>query len=232
MGTTDLYLDCATCGLNEEKCVGHFGHIELHERVFHIGFFTHIKKILSCICIRCSKLLIYKNEEDIKRVLLNKTGKNRFKEIRKLCKNITYCQKENYGCGAMIPKIKKVKTSYTINLVAENNVQFLNADNIQDTKKIKEILTAEKCYNILKNISDVDCEILGFPKENRPEMMIIKTFPVPPVAVRPSSKSDNFITISYEDDLTIQISNIVMTNQTVKKYKDKEKSTNKNIIYK
>ena len=232
MGTTDLYLDCATCGLNEEKCVGHFGHIELHERVFHIGFFTHIKKILSCICIRCSKLLIYKNEEEIKRVLLNKTGKNRFKEIRKLCKNITYCQKENYGCGAMIPKIKKVKTSYTINLVAENNVQFLNADNIQDTKKIKEILTAEKCYNILKNISDVDCEILGFPKENRPEMMIIKTFPVPPVAVRPSSKSDNFITISYEDDLTIQISNIVMTNQTVKKYKDKEKSSNKNIIYK
>ena len=232
LGTTDIYIDCATCGLNEDKCPGHFGHIRLNEPVFHLGYLSHIKKILSCICIRCSKLLIYKNEEAINKVLKNKIGKRRFNEIRKLCKNITYCQKENYGCGAIIPSIKKIKTSYTINLVAETNVQFLNKDNIQDNKKIKEILTPEKCYNILKNISDVDCEILGMnPKINRPEMLIIKIFPVPPVSIRPSSKMDNLIT-SYEDDLTLKISEIIGTNHKIKKYKDKDiSSANKNIIY-
>ena len=232
LGTTDIYIDCATCGLNEDKCPGHFGHIRLNEPVFHLGYLSHIKKILSCICIRCSKLLIYKNEDAINKVLKNKIGKRRFNEIRKLCKNITYCQKENYGCGAIIPSIKKIKTSYTINLVAETNVQFLNKDNIQDNKKIKEILTPEKCYNILKNISDVDCEILGLnPKINRPEMLIIKIFPVPPVSIRPSSKMDNLIT-SYEDDLTLKISEIIGTNHKIKKYKDKDiSSANKNIIY-
>ena len=233
LGTTDIYINCATCGLNEEKCPGHFGHIRLSESVFHLGFLLHIKKILSCICIKCSKLLIYKNEEAINMVLKNKKGKKRFNEIRKLCKNITYCQKENYGCGSIIPSIKKIKTSYTISLVAETNLQFISKDNIQENKKIKEILTPEKCYNILKNISDTDCEILGFnPKINRPEMMIIKLFIVPPISMRPSSKMDNLITISYEDDLTIKISDIILTNLKIKKYKDRDNiSINKNSIH-
>ena len=56
LGTTDTHIDCSTCGLNSTMCPGHFGHIELPEYVFHLGFLPFIKKILSCICLRCSKI--------------------------------------------------------------------------------------------------------------------------------------------------------------------------------
>ena len=49
MGTTDNSIDCATCGYNNAYCIGHFGHINLAEPVFHIGFLSYIKKILGYI---------------------------------------------------------------------------------------------------------------------------------------------------------------------------------------
>ena len=46
-------------------------------------------------------------------------------------------------------------------------------------------LSAEDCYKILYNISDTDLRLLGLNSElSRPEKMIVKTFPVPPVAIR------------------------------------------------
>jgi len=114
LGTTDNSIDCATCGYNSTYCVGHFGHIDLAQAVFHIGFLPYVKKILGCICIRCSKLLIHKNERFIEEIIKTKTGKNRLNEIRRLVKNVTYCQKSNYGCGTPVPKIKldKKKSTY------------------------------------------------------------------------------------------------------------------------
>jgi DNA-directed RNA polymerase II subunit RPB1 len=134
----------------------------------------------------------------------NKSGKARFNEIRNLCKSVTYCQKANYGCGAPIPKIKleSKKSTSTITIVAEVNLSTISAEegsgNLFDgKKKIKQIITPEMCYNILKNISDKDCEIIGLdPTKTRPEMMILKYFPVPPNHVRPSSKLDFFSSIS------------------------------------
>ena len=34
---------------------------------------------------------------------------NRLNEIKNIVKNVTYCQKANYGCGAPVPKIKLEK---------------------------------------------------------------------------------------------------------------------------
>ena len=56
MGTTDMGKVCATCGLDNIGCPGHFGHIELPKPVFNLQFETDIVKILRCICIKCSKL--------------------------------------------------------------------------------------------------------------------------------------------------------------------------------
>ncbi|VVU95057.1 RNA polymerase Rpb1, domain 1 [seawater metagenome] len=39
MGSCDIHLNCTTCGLDSIKCPGHFGHTDLAEPVFHIGFF-------------------------------------------------------------------------------------------------------------------------------------------------------------------------------------------------
>ena len=64
MGVTSNELECTTCGLSTNYCEGHFGHISLSEPVFHMGFFDHIISILRCVCVKCSKLLVYKNESE------------------------------------------------------------------------------------------------------------------------------------------------------------------------
>ncbi len=91
LGVTISSMDCATCGLDEKECQGHIGHTELAEPVFHLGHLPFIKNILSCICIRCSKLLVYKNEEEIEQMLKTLSGKSRFNEISKETANVTYC---------------------------------------------------------------------------------------------------------------------------------------------
>ena len=65
LGTTDNNTTCATCGLDSTDCVGHFGHIVLAEAAFHMGLIQYVKKFLSCICLKCSKILIYKNEAEL-----------------------------------------------------------------------------------------------------------------------------------------------------------------------
>ncbi len=225
LGTTDISVDCQTCGYNSSYCPGHFGHIELAEPVFHIAFLPYVKKILGCICINCSKLLIHKNEKEIEHILETKTGKNRLNEIRKLVKNIKHCQKVNYGCGAPVVKIKieKKKSTGAISLIIESMDKAKdNEEGDGDIKRKKEplTLTPDMTYDILKNISDRDCVIMGFdPKLSRPEDMIIKIFPVPPVQVRPSAKVET-MSGTLEDDLTHVLANIIKANLRVRKYKE------------
>ena len=53
-------------------------------------------------------------------------------------------------------------------------------------------LTAERAHEILKNVSDEDCKVMGFnPVYARPDWMIISVLPVPPPPVRPSVMMDS-----------------------------------------
>jgi DNA-directed RNA polymerase beta' subunit len=220
MGITSNELICTTCGFNTNYCHGHFGHLDLSEPVYHMGFFDHIISILRCICIKCSKLLVYKNEDEIIEILKNKTGKNRLNEIKSMVKNINLCQKSHYGCGAPVPKIKseKKKSTVEINIIAEYTT---NANNENEKKVLKDILTPKMVYNILNNISDNDCLILGMdPKKSRPEDMIHKTFPVPPVQVRPSVRGDFSSSTTKEDSLTVKLADILKADIRINKHKE------------
>ena len=62
MGVIDHGKICPTDGMDNRFCPGYFGHIELAKPVFHIQYLPLILKILKCVCFRCSKLLI--NKED------------------------------------------------------------------------------------------------------------------------------------------------------------------------
>lgn len=225
MGTTEFGVPCGTCELDSSHCEGHFGHITLEEPVFHIGYLNTVKKVLGCICLKCSKLLIYKNEEEIENIVRNKSRKARLSEIRNVVKDVTHCQKLNSGCGAPTAKIRidpTKKGSLSINLIAEYKLE--QGDKSEATEKLKKktvvILTPEICYNILKNISDHDCELMGFnPEKCRPEMMIHKIFPVPPVPVRPTAKTDGS-TLAREDGLTGKLADIVKKNINLSKVKD------------
>lgn len=160
-------------------------------------------------------------------MLKNKSGKARLSEIRNIVKNVTHCQKQNYGCGTIVSKIKidtSKKHTSVINIVSETNLANIDKEeggSIDGKKKIKQILTPENCYDILKNISDTDCLIMGIdPKKSRPEMMIHKIYPVPPVPVRPSVRADFMASSTREDDLTLKLADIVKANNRIYKHKE------------
>ncbi len=226
MGITDPHRTCDTCGLRASRCPGHFGHIELAEHVFHMGFLDYVKKIISNVCIRCSRLLVYKNERELDEMLKHKQGKARFAEIRNITKSIPYCMRPNYGCGAPVPKIRKnVKsTSGIVELYAETDPKHLAGEEGgtgERAKKVRVVLTPEMVYEILKNISDDDCRMMGInPDKSRPEMMILKKFPVPPVPVRPSVRADFTSSSTLEDHLTHKLADIIKVNFKIRKNKE------------
>ena len=225
LGTCDPYLNCTTCGLNTNDCPGHFGHTVLAEPVFHYGFLLHLKTLLQCICLQCSKLLVEKSETLYKK-LSHKKSESRFKEIKIIVKNVNYC----YYCGTPVGKIKKeinTNTS-TIKLILEKELMIQNVDEktgsvYDETKKFLKPLTPRDCYNILRNLSDIDCFLLGFnPKIARPEDLIIQNFPIPPVCIRPTAKIDFMQSSTMEDSLTLKIADIITWNKRVKVQLDKE----------
>lgn len=219
LGVTEDRSYCATCGESALTCPGHFGHIKLAEPVFHPGYITYIKNILSCVCIRCHKLLVYKNEKEISKMLQNRPGKQRFLEIRNACKSVTHCQKEHYGCGAPAHKISSDKNNATILLLAEPK-KTVSSESGQQKKIAPKILTPQLCYDILRHISDEDCLIMGIdPTKSRPEDMICINFPVPPIQVRPSIKMEISGQSAIYDDLTHKIVDIVKNNENLKNAK-------------
>lgn len=218
LGVTESTSECDTCGETSARCPGHFGHIKLSEPVFQVGFLPTLKTILSCICIRCNKLLVHKNENEIAKLLKNKHGKQRFDEIKSLVKGVTHCQKN--GCGAPAHKIKREKNTYAnILLLAEPMKRTGDEQNISK-KSAQQILTPQLCYDILKLVSDEDCRIMGFdPTKTRPEDMIIINLPVPPIQVRPSIKMEIMTSSSIDDDLTHKLVDIVKNNENLKNNK-------------
>ena len=234
LGTCDIYLNCTTCGLNSIDCPGHFGHTELAEPVFHYGFFPFLKSILQCICLQCSKILVEKTDELFKKGL-NKKSEIRFKEIKNLTKNTNYC----YTCGTPVGKIKKEEKESTasLRLILERDIGIQSTDdktgNVSDmVKKTTKILTPRDCYNILRNLSETDCYILGFnPTIARPEDLIIEKFPIPPVIIRPTAKIDFMQSSTMEDSLTLKIADIINANKRVRSQLDKKVVSNELSTY-
>jgi DNA-directed RNA polymerase II subunit RPB1 len=230
LGVSLQNISCATCGLDSTNCPGHFGHIELAEPVYHDGFIEWIKKILSCVCITCSKLLIRKNEEELLDISTQKMGRQRLSDVKKSTKSVQYCNHPLYGCGTPVSKIKieKKKSTGTKQLVTEllittvdENPEKQQASTKQVKKLIKKYLTPEMCYDILKNISNSDLILMGIdPKKTRPEDFIHKNYPFPPVAIRPSAKVDFLDSQSKEDDITLKMHEIVKANNRVRKTKE------------
>jgi DNA-directed RNA polymerase II subunit RPB1 len=234
MGTCDIYLPCTTCGLDYNDCPGHFGHIQLAEAVYHYGFFGHLKSVLQCICLQCSKVLIEKVDSVYKK-LINKKSDIRFKEIKNLTKNTNYC----YNCGTPVGKIKKEEkeSTATIRLVLEREIGIPTVNEktgevIDNVKKIIKYLTPRDCYDIFKNLSDTECYILGFnPKVARPEDLIILNLPIAPIIIRPTAKIDFTQASTMEDSLTLKYADVINAVKRVKTQMEKEVTTNELSVY-
>ena len=198
---------CIFCKKPNQQCSGHFGHLQLHQPMFNWAFINNIKQILSCICLKTSQVLIPKTSN------YSSNSKKRFMQIYQDC--ITLQD---------VPKLIIQGKNGMINLIIEypnkSNLLFPmeTTDTTSTKNKYQQIITADYAYKILSNISEDDQDFLGI---SNPEKMMILNFLIPPMAIRPSLKS-NFIDGSSEHGLTHKLSDIV-------KFNDKIRSESKKI---
>ena len=124
-----------------EECPGHFGHIELAKRVYHVGLLTYILKVLRSVCFNCSKLLIArdKTQQDYKFLITCKSAKQRFTHVYQntISKEGRVCDSQSGGCGYKQPKLGKQGLAIKIEYLDEN---------FDQTKDRKQILFADEAY--------------------------------------------------------------------------------------
>ena len=128
MGAIEFNKLCGTCGQRATTCPNHMGHITLAKPVFNAVFFDLTRKVLKCICPKCSKLRISitspKYKEDITTILAIKNNQKRWETYHKFCDTTTkikICGDDGViGCGSKLPNkivkegaIKIIKTKYT-----------------------------------------------------------------------------------------------------------------------
>jgi len=209
LGVLDLGKKCPTDELDNRFSPGYFGHIELQKPVISYQFLDIVMKTLKCYCIRCSSILLDKEDEAVKIKLdFFKNHKNRKKFYHYydiLSKNKT-CVK----CGFVQPS----------KFVKEGLAKIFGE---WKETSIREHLSAERIHRMFKRITDEDCAIMGFDKNwCRPDWLICTVLPVCPPAVRPSIRQHTGA--RSEDDITHKLVDILKTNNTLKK-KLENKST-------
>ena len=208
MGITDMGKVCKTCGQTNIHCPGHFGHVELAVPVYYYHFINILIKILKCVCFRCSKLLINKDSV-INQNIFKKPPQIRFNEIYTQCQKINRCGKEiDDGCGCLQPD------NYKLDGLIGIQAKWKKLDVNSEVKT--QIIEIEYIKQLLEKITDEDVTYLGFSCEwCRPEWLICSVLPISPPSVRPSVKQDN--SQRMDDDLTHKISDIIKTNNTLKR---------------
>ncbi len=196
LGVIDPGLRCKTCGGKLKECMGHFGHIELARPVIHINYATTIYNILRSTCDECNKILADEKKLEHYRELMRKAqAKDDSDRMRAITKDLLSKSRLIKKC----PHCKAKKTGLKI----EKPTTY-----VQGERRITPIEARAR----LEKINDDDSLLLGCnPKTSRPEWMVFKVLPIPPVTVRPS------ITLETgersEDDLTHKLGDIVRINQ-------------------
>jgi len=220
MGNTEPRIKCKSCDQTYINCPGHFGHIELPKPVFNLQFEQWIVKILRCVCIKCSRLLVNKNHSVIKNIITRTKGKgkDRFDKIFKLAQKVKICGAntdkknenlyDNGGCGAIQPSkynSNHLRSDYIIN--AE-----WKYDSGETPINLTQEINAEIVLAIFKRILEDDAIAMGFStKWCMPSWLIITVLPVVPPCVRPSVRQYN--SQRSEDDLTNKYCQIIKSCQ-------------------
>lgn len=197
MGTTDKKFNCQTCMSDLINCQGHFGHLVMATPIYNICYMKQMYKILQCVCMRCSELLLPSTTDNIHQTgNINKSrAMLRFKRVYEAIKKVGVCP----TCEFQQPKWVLDNTS----------LQCIFSDKTHS-------VTTKTVLNILRKISDTDCVRLGHdPVLSHPKNMIIEVLPIPPPVIRPSIMMDP--TARTQDDLTHKLIEIIKSNQQVEK---------------
>lgn len=212
---------CSTCNEDIRVCPGHFGHITLAAPIIHPMFLKFIVTILNCICLKCSKLKMNRDEIDLEINVLEHDRYIRYIDrlniIVKKCASVAYCN----DCTFPYPDVKEIEGQI-----------FKVYDATKKTDKTKKSrLEISELRTILSKITTDDLTTMGFqPQERkvfrhgkvaevlqtfRPEWLILTHLPViPPMSRPPDNEGDN----RSDDDLTTSYTDIIKYNERLKEH--------------
>lgn len=231
LGVSDKFSACATCKLKLADCAGHYGYIRLALPVYHIGFIKHTLNILQCICKTCSRVLLPDGERLSFLRKMRKTNDSLqkaaiFKKVIDRCKKSKHCPYCHVANGTVkkitgVPTLKIIHEKYKTKHMEDEldalleqlqNAMKINKDVVNSISNAVEDLLPTRALELLKNISDEDCEVMWVdPLIGRPENLILQNILVPPVPIRPSVAMDAGGG-SNEDDLTVKLQEILDVN--------------------
>ena len=230
MGVIEPGLLCPTDNCKYDESPGHFGHIQLELPVIHIGFVNLIKTALKATCNSCSKILLHSaggtapgmtsedepSEQDYYRkrvydiILKHGVGSTEFSKIIKEIEKKTSEARRTIcmHCNAQQGKIVLDKpTTFKEHIIAQGGA-----------KATERKLNARDIREWLQGIPQEHLIFLGMHKENRPEWIVLKVLPVPPITVRPSITLDSGD--RSEDDLTHKLVDVLRINQRLRENRD------------
>ena len=202
MGTVDRRLRCGTCGRDVRSCPGHPGHMSLAFPCFHVGFVETVLKLLRSVCFFCSRLCA--NRQDIDFTL---TGKMRFLQVYGVSRTKRKCP----CCGAPRPSFSRHGLGFKIEW--ESCVAF---ESEEEAAFCKQPFTAMAARSILENMTDEDCEVMGFaPTRSHPKNCVMTCLSVPPPVARPAIMVSEGSRAKGQDDLTHKLQDINKRNLDV-----------------
>ena len=228
MGVIEPGLVCPTDNCKYDESPGHFGHIALELPVIHIGFVSLIKTALKATCSKCSKILLHDtpsthpsnpelSEQDYYRtrirdiIIKHGVGSTEFSKIIKEVEKITTGTRRGQcmHCQAMQGKIMLDKPTTFKEKKESQGAGKGEVERKLNPRDVREWLSAIPSEHLI---------FIGMDKDNRPEWVVLKVLPVPPITVRPSITLDSGD--RSEDDLTHKLVDVLRINQRLRENRD------------
>ena len=110
LGAIDRNMPCSTCGMDEQECPGHFGHLCLTKPMYHVSFINTTLKVLRCVCFSCSVILGddppvdgQQSDSRLKNATSKKNPVRRLRAVMDLAKTKTTC----WSCSSPQPNFKR-----------------------------------------------------------------------------------------------------------------------------
>eukprot|EP01060_Flectonema_neradi_P006863 TRINITY_DN14720_c0_g1_i1.p1 TRINITY_DN14720_c0_g1~~TRINITY_DN14720_c0_g1_i1.p1 ORF type:complete len:1471 (+),score=275.26 TRINITY_DN14720_c0_g1_i1:63-4475(+) len=247
---------CATCGLKNDGCTGHFGHMELALPLFHNGYFKIVLQILRTICKGCCKVVI---EGDDRRKLLarmrnrNVSSAKRTRiqqDLAAICQKVSECP----HCGYVNGKVKKemgfrnprifherygdpkkpkpIHTQERLTMEIELEDALENNPDLKPfVSKITDSLSPSDCISLFQRIPQEDRELLDLDRHTCPSNLLLSTMIVPPICIRPfvdGSATGGAAGTFKDNDLT---ENLLSTLRCSKDLRLKMDTTNPSVVW-
>lgn len=213
LGPSDRRVRCFTCFNTWFGCPGHHGIIRLPIHVYHVGFVDFVYKILQSFCWNCSVPLCDANNSRLKTANASQRSIVQFTQVFIMGRGRFKCQ----ACQAPQPKYSKV------GMVISRTFKPKQLETIGMMSPIllelaQRKFTPSDAHEILRNISDADCKLMGVdPKKSHPSWMIFQNVAVLPPNARPAIMASEGSKRRGQDDITSQTQDIIKACRTLRK---------------